>query len=133
MKKFIILIIIFISSLNAEIQIIASPLCKMESLSIYEIKNIFMLKKRSIENEQITILDNSNKETYNIFIKKYLNKSSRKMKVYWTRMLFTGKKIPPKKLSIEELKLLATNNSSCYLSYVEEDSKPKSWSILNIK
>ena len=132
MKKFIISIMIFISFLNAEIQIIASPLCKMESLSMYEIKNIFMLKKRSIENEQITILDNLNKETYNIFIKKYLNKSSRKMKVYWTRMLFTGKKIPPKKLSIEELKLLNTN-SNCYLSYVEEDSKPESWSILNIK
>jgi len=121
-----------IGFLNADIKIIASPLCKIENLSIYEIKNIFMLKKRSIAGESITVLDSLEKETYTIFIKKYLNKSSRKMKVYWTRMLFTGKKIPPKKLSLEELKDLDTNNS-CYLSYVKEDAKPKNWSIINIK
>jgi len=132
MKKFIILIIVFISLLDADIKIISSPLCKMESLSRHEIKNIFMLKKRSIEGQSITILDSLDTVTYTIFIKKYLNKSSRKMKVYWTRMLFTGKKIPPKKLSLEELKLLDTN-SSCYLSYLEEDNKPKNWSIINIK
>ena len=132
MKKFIILIITFITFLDADIKIIASPICKVESLSPHEIKNIFMLKKRSIEEESIKVLDSLDKETYAIFIKKYLNKSSRKMKVYWTRMLFTGKKIPPKKLSIEEIGLLDTNNS-CYLSYVEEDKKPKNWSIINIK
>jgi len=132
MKKFIILIITFITFLDADIKIIASPLCKVETLSEHEIKNIFMLKKRSIEEESINVLDSLDKETYAVFIKKYLNKSSRKMKVYWTRMLFTGKKIPPKKLSIEEIGLLDTNNS-CYLSYVEEDKKPKNWSIINIK
>jgi len=126
------LIITLITFLDADIKIIASPICKVESLSPHEIKNIFMLKKRSIEEESIKVLDSLDKETYAIFIKKYLNKSSRKMKVYWTRMLFTGKKIPPKKLSIEEIGLLDTNNS-CYLSYVEEDKKPKNWSIINIK
>jgi len=132
MKKFIILIITLITFLDADIKIIASPICKVESLSQNEIKNIFMLKKRSIEEEPVNVLDSLDKETYAVFIKEYLNKSSRKMKVYWTRMLFTGKKIPPKKLSIDELNSLDTNNS-CYLSYVEEDKKPKNWSIINIK
>ena len=132
MKKIIILIMFFISFLNADIKIIASSACQIERLSMYEIKNIFMVKKRSIEEKPVTALDSLEKETYSVFIKEYLNKSSRKMKVYWTRMLFTGKKIPPKKLSIEELKLLDTN-SSCYLSYVKKDRKPKSWSIINIK
>jgi len=99
---------------------------------MHEIKNIFMIKKRSIEDEPVIVLDSYDKEIYTIFINKYLNKSSRKMKVYWTRMLFTGKKIPPKKLSIDELKLIDTN-SSCYLTYVEENSIPESWSIINIK
>jgi len=131
MKKFIILIITFITFLDADIKIIASPLCKIESLSEHEIKNIFMLKKRSIDEESITVLDSLEKETYTIFIEKYLNKSSRKMKVYWTRMLFTGKKIPPKKLSHSELNSLDTN-SSCFITYVENDKKPKNWSIINI-
>ena len=121
-----------ISSIHADIKIIASPLCEIETLSMYEIKNIFMVKKRSINDVSVIILDSLEKETYNVFIKKYLNKSSRKMKVYWTRMLFTGKKTPPKKLSIEEINLLDTN-SSCYLSYIEEKNKPKNWSIIPIK
>jgi len=132
MKKFIILIMFCISSIHADIKIIASPLCEIETLSMYEIKNIFMVKKRSINNESVIVVDSLEKETYNVFIKKYLNKSSRKMKVYWTRMLFTGKKTPPKKLSIEEINLLDTN-SSCYLSYIEEKNKPKNWSIIPIK
>jgi len=132
MKKFIILIMFCISSIHADIKIIASPLCEIETLSMYEIKNIFMVKKRSINDVSVIILDSLEKETYNVFIKKYLNKSSRKMKVYWTRMLFTGKKTPPKKLSIEEINLLDTN-SSCYLSYIEEKNKPKNWSIIPIK
>jgi len=132
MKKSIILIMFFISFLNSDIKIIASPLCEIETLSIHEIKNIFMVKKSSIDDEPVIILDSLNRETYTVFIKKFLNKSSRKMKVYWTRMLFTGKKIPPKKLSIKELSILDTN-SSCYISYVEEKEKPKKWSIINIK
>jgi len=132
MKKFIILIMFCVSLLNADIKIIASPLCKIETLSTYEIKNIFMVKKRSINDEPLIVLDSLNKDTYNIFIKKYLKKSSRKMKVYWTRMLFTGKKIPPKKVSIKEISELDTT-SSCYLAYVQEENKPKDWSIISIK
>jgi len=132
MKILIILIIFLISLLNADVKIIASPLCKVEALSRHEIKNIFMVKKRSIANKPVIILDSLNREVYTIFIKKFLNKSSRKMKVYWTRMLFTGKKIPPKKISIKELNILDTN-SSCYLSYVEEKNKPNKWSFINIK
>lgn len=132
MKNSIISIMLSISFLSADIKIIASPMCKVESISMYEVKNLFMLKKRSINDEAIIILGSSDKEIYNIFIKKYLKKSSRKMKVYWTRMLFTGKKIPPKKFSIEELNLIDTNNS-CYFSYIEEVNKPESWKVITIE
>ena len=132
MKKFIILNLFLVSFIYADIKVIASPICKVETLLKSDVKNLFMVKKRYIDDESIIILDTLNKETYNFFIKKYLKKSSRKMKVYWTRMLFTGKKIPPKKFSIKELTLLDTS-SSCYLSYVKEENKPKNWSIIKIK
>jgi len=132
MKYFIILIIFLISFLDADIKIIASPKCKVEALSIHDVKNIFMIKKKVIDEENIIVIDNSNKETYKKFIKIYLKKSLRKIKVYWTRMLFTGKKIPPKKLSFDELNALDLN-TSCYISYVELEKKPLDWNILLIK
>ena len=132
MKKIVILSIFFISFLSADIKIMASPICKIETLSMYDIKNLFMVKKKVINDESIIIIDSDNRETYNSFIKKYLKKSSRKMKVYWTRMLFTGKKTPPPKLSIEELYQLDINGS-CYLSYVEEETQLKRWNSIEIR
>ena len=92
-----------------------------------------MLKKRTIARESIKIIDSSEKITYKKFIKQYMNKSPRRMKTYWTRMLFTGKKIPPKKLSSAELNALDSGRG-CYLSYiVYKELKPKDWKIIKIK
>ena len=132
MKNLLILILFMISFLYADIQIISSPECRVETLSRHDVKNIFMLKEKSIEDEPVTVLESSDHETYRFFVKKYLKKSIRKMKVYWTRMLFTGKKIPPKKFSSEELTLLDTNGS-CYISYLPVEKKPKDWKILIVK
>ena len=132
MKNLLILILFMISFLYADIQIISSPECRVETLSRHDVKNIFMLKEKSIEDEPVTVLESSDHETYRFFVKKFLKKSIRKMKVYWTRMLFTGKKIPPKKLSLEELTLLDTNGS-CYISYLPVEEKPKDWKILIVK
>jgi len=132
MKNFMISILFVISFLHADIEVIISSACKVETLSQHEIKNIFMLKRKMIEDQSITILESSDKETYTHFIKLYLKKSRRKMKVYWTRMLFTGKKIPPQKVSSKELKLL-DGCTRCYISYLPIEKKPEDWNILTIK
>lgn len=132
MKKLIILIIFCFEFLNADVVVIASPTCKVEVLSIHNVKKLFMIKKRSINNEKIIVLDNPDKEVYEIFLNKYLKKSPRKMKVYWVRMLFTGKKVAPKKFLFEDFSSLTTNNS-CYLTYVEEENKPNDWKFIKIK
>ena len=132
MKYFIILIILCMRPLNAEIEIIASQTCQIEELSSYEIKNLFMIKKSLISNQAVIILDRSEKDIYKFFLKQYLKKSTRKMKVYWVRMLFTGKKIAPKKISMNKLITLDTNNS-CYITYSKAQKKPKDWKSIKIK
>ncbi|CAA6815335.1 MAG: Unknown protein [uncultured Sulfurovum sp.] len=118
---------------NAEVKIVASQTCKVETLSKSDIGKLFMLKKKSIEQESIIVLDSSDKEIYHRFIKEYLNKSIRKIKTYWVRMLFTGKKIAPKKLSLEELHTL-DDIGICHLSYIgKEEKKPQNWKIIQIK
>jgi len=118
---------------NADIEIIASPSCRVEVIEKSDVKKLFMLKKRTLSKESIKIIDSSEKITYKKFIKKYMNKSTRRMKTYWIRMLFTGKKIPPKKLSLDELNDL-DNSRGCYLSYIiYKELKPKEWKIIKIK
>ncbi|MCH9739661.1 MAG: hypothetical protein K0U38_02290 [Epsilonproteobacteria bacterium] len=132
MRYFIILTTIILNFLSAEVEIIASKTCQVEHTSKSNIKKLFMLKTSSIDGESIKILDSSNKKVYKEFVEKYLKKSPTKIKIYWTRMLFTGKKLPPKKLSLEELSS-TDYESNCYLSYVKVGTKPKDWKTVEIK
>ncbi|CAA6800200.1 MAG: Unknown protein [uncultured Sulfurovum sp.] len=133
MKIVILIAIVCLNFLNAEISLISSKECKLKSISKSEVKKLFLLKKKFLNKEKIRVVDASNKALYNQFVKEYLNKSVRKIKTYWTRMLFTGKKIPPKKLSLHELKSLA-NHGVCHLTYVnKKDNKFKDWKTLTLQ
>lgn len=132
MRYFIILTTVVLNLLSAEVEIVASEVCQVEHISQGDIKKIFMLKTTSIEGESVKVLDNADKKTYTDFVETYLHKSLKKIKTYWIRMLFTGRKIPPPKVSLLEFNSTdATYN--CYLSYVEVGEKPKNWKIVEIK
>lgn len=134
MKYIIIVSIILLNFLNAEINIVASQACQLENVSKSEVKNLFMLKENTVNGEAIKVIDRSEKRTYKKFVTTYIKKSVRRMKTYWVRMLFTGKKTPPKKFSLIELNTL-TDDGKCYLSYIEEKEKLKikNWKVLKIK
>lgn len=121
------------SFVHAEIDFISSQSCKIESLSTSDIKKLFLLKKKKINKQKVTVLDTTNKELYRQFLSKYLHKSVRQMKTYWVRMLFTGKKIPPKKVSLRALTGLA-DNKTCHIAYILNSAdKPKNWKKISIK
>lgn len=140
MRYFIILTIVIINFLSADmekdietdIEIVASKTCHIEHISQTDVKKLFMLKTTSIDGESIKVLDSSDKKIYKAFVEKYLKKSPIKIKIYWTRMLFTGTKLPPKKVLLQEFDL-DDYESSCYLSYVKMGQKTKDWKTVEIK
>lgn len=132
MKKLLFITILSLQLLNADIRLIVSQSCQVEQLSFYEIKSLFMLKKRSVNNQSVTILNRSDKYVYDRFLEKYMKKSPRMMKAYWVRMLFTGKKTEPRKISLETLNGLDVNKQ-CYMSYTKVDNIPKDWHEVSIK
>lgn len=132
MKYFIILTTLIFSFVNADIEIVASKGCQVNHISEDDIKKVFMLKTTSIDDEPIKVLDIDDKQIYKEFIQKYLNKSPIKIRIYWTRMIFTGNKLPPKKVSLKELNSTEYENS-CYLSYVKMGEKPKNWKTVTVK
>jgi len=133
MKYFLMITIISLTFIKAEIQLIVSSSCNIEQLTKQEIKNLFMLKKTNIRNQYMVVINSKNKELYTKFSKKYIGKTILNMKVYWTRMLFTGRKIAPKKCFKYELDELK-GNETCYLSYIKEiEDKPDKWRKLLIQ
>lgn len=93
-----------------------------------------MLKQQIINGESIKIADRMEMPIYKEFIEDYMNKSLRKMKTYWIRMLFTGQQIEPEKLLLEEFNDF-DNQGICYLSYIRKDEKidMTNWKIIKIK
>jgi hypothetical protein len=132
MKYLIILIILFVNLAHADVKIIASKSCKVDLLSKKDVKDLFMIKKKSISGESVIVIDSTEKDIYKVFVKEYMNKSLKNIKTYWVRMLFTGRKIPPKKLSLQDITSL-DSKKSCYITYAKVDKTPKGWKEITVK
>jgi len=121
--------ILFITlALNAtDINVIASQGCNFDTITYKSLKDLFMKKTKVYADKHIEVLDNN--ECYKNFISKYLSKSPTKMRIYWTRMIFTGSKKPPQKIS--EDKLIKTDINSCKISYTKL-THLQGWKVLNV-
>lgn len=129
MKIIIILFLVF-DVLQADVKLIASPTCRMNSLFYSDVKQLFMLINDNIMDEKITVLDTKDKKVYKDFSELYLKKSIVQMKIYWTRMLFSGIKKPPRKIGFKDLGL--ESKSSCKITYVETSKNILDWKVINV-
>ncbi len=84
----------------AEVSVIVNK-ANTDSLDAEELKKIYLGKMKSFhsgEKVEVYALDSSN-ETTQEFQQKVLNKSNSQYKSYWSKLVFTGKGIPPKELA----------------------------------
>ena len=91
-------VFIFTHQALADIAIITHPGAAIDSITKKEAKSIFMAKKKTFPNgDAVTPVDqNSDKEIRSAFNKKVLGKNDSQLKSYWGRLIFAGKKKPPK-------------------------------------
>jgi len=90
------LVIIYCSALFsysalADIAVIANTASASSSLSVKDVKKIFLGK-----NNSMTPVDQSEgSATRNTFYQKAAKKDESQMKAYWSKMIFSGKAVPP--------------------------------------
>jgi len=119
MRNLFILILLLISSINADSIIIKTQHCSFESLDTKQIKYIFLGKLTNVNNQNITPINSDNTTVYSNFTKQYLHKSPAKIRTYWTRMLFTGKAKPPISIDITMDKKELLLENKCFITYTE--------------
>jgi len=129
--KYFLSILIFTISIYAnnadDIYIIATDECKFDSIDNKSIKDLFLKKIRYYKNTYIEVLDNDT--CYDNFLLHYLKKSPKRMRIYWTRMIFTGSKKPPKKISQHDF--TKAKDNLCHVSYTKKENV-KGWKILDV-
>jgi ABC-type phosphate transport system substrate-binding protein len=113
-------IFFFSISLNANsLIVIVSKDSNIKNISKKELSKIFLSKTKRLPNgEKSIVLEHTSKTNQSEFYKLVCNKNEKQLKKYWTKMIFTGRGQPPKKIkSLEKLIELVQNNKYA-ISYI---------------
>lgn len=113
-----VIILWFTTVIYADISLVATKSCSFKAIDTKSLETLFMKKNSTYKDITVKVLDNS--DIYDDFIIEYLKKVPTKLRIYWTRMIFTGTKKPPKKISQQELLRLHPNNNECIFTYTNK-------------
>jgi len=122
--KYIILSLLFISSLFAEILVIVNPESKVKNLNQNYAKMIFMKKIKELPNGEVLIpFDQaSESDIYSSFYESIANKNRSRMSKYWAKRNFTGKGEAPEVLGSDEEIIRRVMNNIDAVGYIHSDS-----------
>lgn len=84
---------------NAEIAIVVNPDSGMASASTSEISQLFLGKRNEIDGQPARAIDQEEGSAIrDEFYQKVVEKSGSQLNAYWSRLIFTGKGMPPDKV-----------------------------------
>jgi len=127
----VMLMVIFSSIATAEIAIIVHP-NNNNALDVKTAARIFTGKLKTFPGGEsaVPIAQNDDSNTTKEFNKKVLKKSGSQLKAYWSKLVFTGKGTPPKKVGSdnEVIDLISVNPN--FIGYVSADSVVESVKVI---
>ena len=116
MFKFFLSILSTINILSANINVVISKNSKLSNVTKNELANVYLKKTDKIQGQKVIVINN--KDDYNEFNKKILNKTPSQMHAYWMKQVFLGRKIPPKNIEKKDIhiEINKNHNSITYTS-----------------
>jgi len=125
-QKWITLLFLFIANLlfinysTAAVVVVVHP----ENNSTFDkksIKKMFLGKSKSFSNGRSAILISPDKSdpSRNAFNKSVLGKSSNQVNAYWSKMIFTGKGVPPQEMATASDIISAISANKDAISYLD--------------
>ncbi|MBU0990977.1 MAG: substrate-binding domain-containing protein [Proteobacteria bacterium] len=132
-----VLVFTFLDQVSAaeDIYFICNKNIPVNTLSRNDIKNIFIGKKTTWDNQQkITFVVLKTENVYKEFLLEYLRKNKQQYELYWRQMIFTGEGFFPKFIDSEDklIKFVAeTDGAIGFLSHETDNDTVKIISISN--
>jgi len=131
MKTFFLISVVLTNILFAQTIYIASPSCVVNSLSKYQLKQFYLGHLHQHNDKKVIALNIEDSTLQKEFTTTILNKTPNQLKMYWSRMLFTGRKTPLDTIKYEDLSKLE-QSKECHITYVQEGKVAQNWSIIEI-
>jgi len=127
------LVLLVLSSVaNAEIAVIANPENSQNSLTIKQVKKIFLGKKSTFPNgeavEPVDQIETSASRKF--FYENVIKKDPATLKSYWTKMVFSGKAAPPETMKDDNAIKTWIASSKEGIGYINKNAVDNSVKVL---
>jgi len=101
MKKLLLLTLLGTMAIQANINVMSNT-HGITSVTQKELSDLYLGKKNSIQGVKVTPIDN--KESFKEFYLKVLKKDPKQLRAYWSREMYKGDRLPPKKMTTAQIK-----------------------------
>jgi ABC-type phosphate transport system substrate-binding protein len=96
------------------------------TLSQQEIQEIFLGKRvQWSDNSKIRFVTVGDAEVHSMFLKQYVKLSEADWKIYWKRMVFTGRGMPPETIATEAEIIEFVAKTKGAVGYISSEGMPK--------
>jgi len=122
-----------LQALCRDVKIIASPSVRAESITVAELKSVFLEEKRSLsDGSHIEPVLAKSGAAHEVFLKHYLGKSDDELQTYYHTMVFTGTGAMPKFLGsdIDIVHYVARTKGA--IGYVDSDVPVEGVKVLTV-
>ena len=100
----ILMFLIFLKSVAfAQITVMASHGHSFK-VSKQELAALYLGKTDKLKGIQVTPIDNTDRQSYEEFYRKVVDKTPKQLHAYWMQEMYRGNKVPPQKLSSTKIK-----------------------------
>ncbi|CBL45277.1 Conserved hypothetical protein [gamma proteobacterium HdN1] len=117
------LLMIAPSFASAEIAVIVNVNNK-DKITMEDVQKTYLAKTKTFPGGgKIVALDQTEGSTSRVeFVSKVVKKDEAQMKAYWSRLIFTGKGVPPKVMDSDEAVLEAVIGNPSAIGFIEADA-----------
>jgi len=118
----------------ADLVFVVNPANPNAIISDADLKKIYLGKSRSFPNgDSATPLDIANGKIREEFLEKFLQKNENNLKAYWSRMIFSGKGIPPESFKTPQDLKSAVASQKNAIGFIDSSMVDESVKVITIQ
>ncbi len=135
MKAIFILFTLLLVSSNAcaELSVIVHP-SNTSNLDINQVKRIFLGKQAKFDNgsKAVPVNQDASSDSRQNFDKSLLGRSSSQVSAYWSKLVFTGKGIPPKEVKSDAEAIELVSKNVDMIAYIDSSNAAPSVKVVTL-
>ncbi|MCF6336736.1 MAG: phosphate ABC transporter substrate-binding protein [Gammaproteobacteria bacterium] len=136
--RFTILVVLWLASMAVyadDVVVVVHPSNPLMEISVDDVKKIYLGKKKFFPDGEKVIPGDQPKGTQSrkFFYGGIIGKSERKLKSYWSRLIFTGKGTPPKIIGFDRVVKEWVASQPKAMGYIMRSEADNTVKILDLK